>query len=72
MGVFPNSQVKRIIKGAGAEMVSKDAVQRMNQLMEDRALELSTLVVGIAAHAGRRTIRDEDFHLLDRIHRTLT
>ena len=72
MGVFPKAQVKRIIKSAGAEMVSRDATDRMNQLMEDRALELTSLVVEIAKHAGRKTVRDEDFMLLDRIHRTLT
>ncbi len=72
MGTFPNAQVKRIIKKGGAKMVSKDAVDTLNQLMEDKAFEMTSLVVELSRHAGRKTVKDADFELLEKIHRTLT
>lgn len=71
MGTFARAQIKRIMRKAGAEMISREAVERIDQLMEDRALELTALALEIARHAGRATLRDEDFVLLEKIRRTL-
>lgn len=60
---FAKAQVKRIIKKAGAKRVSKEAIEALSQLMEDKALELTAKALTFAKYAGRKTLKPSDFEL---------
>lgn len=55
------------MKNAGAHKVSKDAIDTLDRLMEERAVLLTKLALSLAKHAGRKTVTDADFVLLSKI-----
>lgn len=60
---FAKAQIKRIIKKAGAKRVSKEAVDTLAQLMEDKALELTAKALTFAKYTGRQTLKKSDYEL---------
>ncbi|MDY6761508.1 MAG: histone family protein [Candidatus Nanohaloarchaea archaeon] len=60
MPELPLAPIKRVIKNAGAERVSDDAVEAMRDVLEDEAEELAQDAKQYATHAGRKTIKKED------------
>lgn len=60
---IPKAPVKRIIKEAGAERVSADAVDALVEFLEDYAEEVSKKAVSYAKYAKRKTVKGEDIAL---------
>ncbi|MFH1834576.1 MAG: histone [Methanobacteriota archaeon] len=61
MTQLPYATVKRIMKNAGAQRVSKDAVYELIGLMEAYAEKVASTAVSIAENAGgRNTVMKDD------------
>jgi len=57
---LPNAPIERIIRKAGAERVSKDAVEELRDAVEDLGKEVASDAVQMASHAERNTVKTED------------
>ncbi len=60
MAELPLAPVDRLIRKAGAERVSEEAVVKMVEILEDYALQVAKRAVEIARHSKRKTIKAED------------
>jgi histone H3/H4 len=60
MAELPMAPVDRLIRKAGAERVSADAVQKMVEVLEDYAVKVAKKAVDIAKHSGRKTVTADD------------
>ena len=63
--MLPKSTIERAMKKAGAERVSKNAVEKMAAKVEKFIEEQTKKAIKIAEHAGRKTIKKEDIDLLE-------
>ena len=57
---LPNAPIERIIRKAGAERVSKEAVEELRDAVQDLGDEISADAVQMASHAERNTVKQED------------
>ena len=57
---LPNAPIERIIRKAGAERVSKEAVEELRDAVEDLGREVSADAVKMAGQAERNTVKEED------------
>lgn len=60
---IPKAPVKRIIQEAGAERVSADAVDALDEYLEDYAEKVSKKAIEYAKYAKRKTVKAEDIAL---------
>jgi len=60
---LPNAPVERIIRNAGADRVSEDAVEELKDAVEDLAAELAADASEMADHAERNTVKKEDIEM---------
>jgi len=60
---LPNAPVERIIRNAGADRVSEDAVEELKGAIEDLAAELAEDASEMADHAERNTVKKEDVEM---------
>ena len=58
--MFSYSSIKKIMKKAGAERSSQEAVKRLKALAEDYASIIARKAVKNAEYSGRRSVRAED------------
>ncbi|MBN2518049.1 MAG: histone family protein [Candidatus Altiarchaeota archaeon] len=63
MSELPLAPLERIMRNAGADRVSEDAVIALATILEDVAEEISEDAIAIAKHAGRKTIMADDIRL---------
>ncbi|MHA1206976.1 MAG: histone, partial [Candidatus Hodarchaeales archaeon] len=58
---FAKARVERLIREAGADRVSSDAVEKLNAQLENHCYTLAKSAIEIARHAKRKTLKDTDF-----------
>jgi histone H3/H4 len=63
---LPNAPIERIIRKAGAERVSKDAVEELREALEEVGDEVARDAVEMADHAGRKTVKASDVEMSTR------
>ena len=62
-GNFANARVEKLLKNAGAQRVSADAISRMNEILTDWGKNIAKYAVEIARHSGRKTVKENDIKL---------
>jgi histone H3/H4 len=60
---LPLAPLERLMRKAGAQRVSEDAVIALARILKDEAEEISEDAIAIAKHAGRKTITADDIRL---------
>ncbi|MHA2226862.1 MAG: histone [Candidatus Hodarchaeales archaeon] len=63
MSGFARARVEKLIRTAGAHRVSADAINRLNEVLTNRGMELAKYAVEIARHSGRKTVKESDIKL---------
>lgn len=62
-GNFANARVEKLLKNAGAQRVSADAIDKMNEILSDWGKNIARYAVEIARHSGRKTVKENDIKL---------
>lgn len=62
-GAFANARIERLIRDAGAERISADAIEKLNEMMTDWGTKIAKYAVEIATHSGRKTVKKNDIVL---------
>jgi histone H3/H4 len=57
------AQIERLMRKAGAQRVSASAKKALRDELEEIALEIASLAVDIARHAGRKGVTADDIKL---------
>lgn len=63
MAGFASARVEKLIRNAGAQRVSADAIDRLNEVLTDYGTNVAKYAVEIARHSGRKTIKESDIRL---------
>ena len=61
--LLPLAAVERLVKKAGAERASREAVEVLASILEDYAESVAQSSVKYARYAGRTTVKREDIEL---------
>lgn len=57
------SPIRELMKKSGAEMVSKDAVDALITILEEKAVALTSKALEFCRHADRKKLTKEDMDL---------
>jgi histone H3/H4 len=60
LAVLPKAPVAQLIRDAGAERVSEDAIEELVKLLEAEGARIAKNAVSLAKHAGRKTVKAVD------------
>lgn len=63
MAEFPRAPTARIMKNAGAQRISGDAVDELLAAIEDYGTDIASKANDLAHHAGRKTVKASDIKL---------
>lgn len=63
MSELPKAPTARIMKNAGAQRVSGDAVDYFLSAIEDYGTSIASRANDLARHAGRKTVKASDIKL---------
>ena len=63
MAEIPIAPIQRLIKKAGAHRVGEDAAESLRDYLEKQAIDIAKRASELAAHAGRKTVRETDIVL---------
>jgi len=63
MGAFAWSPLRALMKDAGAEIVSRAAVDKLMDYLETYAKSLTDCALDIAKHSGRKKVTAEDMKI---------
>lgn len=61
---LPKAPIERIIRKAGAERVSDEAVEELRKAVGDLGKEIADEANSLAEHAGRNTVKEEDIKMV--------
>ena len=61
--IFAWSPLRALMKGAGAEIVSRDCVEVLLNFLEDRARKITGMALEFAKHSKRKKISKDDMAL---------
>jgi histone H3/H4 len=61
--MLPLAAIERIARKAGAERISKEALEELKHTIEEITEELVKEIERLARHAKRKTIKEEDVKL---------
>lgn len=62
-GNFANARVEKLIRDAGAQRVSAEAIDRLNEILTDYGTSVAKYAVELARHSGRKTVKETDVKL---------
>lgn len=60
---FASARVERLIRHAGANRVSADAIDILNEILTDRGMAIAKYAIELARHSGRKTVKESDIKL---------
>jgi histone H3/H4 len=63
MGAFAWSPLRALMKEAGAEIVARDAVDKLMDYLEGYAKNLTDCALDIAKHSGRKKVTADDMKI---------
>lgn len=63
MGAFAWSPLRALMKDAGAEIVSRAAVDKLMDYLEAYAKNLTDCALDIAKHSGRKKVTADDMRI---------
>ncbi|MHA2296285.1 MAG: histone [Candidatus Hodarchaeales archaeon] len=62
-GNFASARIEKLMRNAGAERVSQDAINKLNEVLTEKGLEIAKAAVEFARHGGRKTVKGDDVKL---------
>lgn len=62
--MIPIASIERVVRKAGIDRISLEALKELQTSIEDLATELTVEVTQLASHAHRKTIQKEDIILV--------
>jgi histone H3/H4 len=63
MTEIPIAPLIRLMRTAGAERVSPQAAEVLRDILEDLTMAIANKAIGLANHAGRKTLTGDDIKL---------
>lgn len=63
---IPLAAVERIMRKAGAERISQNAIVTLAETLEEIGTKISREALELAKHAKRKTVKEEDIGLASR------
>ena len=63
MAGFALARVEKLIRDAGAQRVSADAKNRLNEVLTEYGQNVAKYAVEIARHSGKKTVKGSDIKL---------